>query len=105
MHVDKNCVVFITVASVQKRKGQFNFVKLLEHLNIPYQYWIVGRGEDEDIIKQYVAEHCTIVGEDKKQQGDTKTSIKSEVRTRLFILVKAIKKGLEKLNFDISLSY
>lgn len=56
MRVDNNCVVFITVASVQKRKGQFNFVKLLEHLNIPYQYWIVGRGEDEEIIMQYVEE-------------------------------------------------
>lgn len=60
MNISDDCIVFITVASVQKRKGQFQFIKLLEDINITYQYWIVGKGEDEDIIKQYVREHGMI---------------------------------------------
>jgi len=76
-----------------------NFISLVDqerfHISV---FGITNTGPN----KQYVAEHCTIVGEDNRQQGNTKTSFKSEVRTRLFLLVKAIKKGLEKLNIDIS---
>lgn len=45
--------VFITVASVQERKGQFSFVKIIEELNIDCQYWIIGQGNDVDRILQY----------------------------------------------------
>ena len=41
-NVADDCKVFITVASVQERKGQLAFVKVLGKLNINYQYWIVG---------------------------------------------------------------
>lgn len=53
--VSECCKVFITVASVQERKGQLAFVKLLKHLNIKdFQYWIVGKGQDEAAIEEYI---------------------------------------------------
>jgi len=57
MNVNNDTIVFITVASLQERKGQFTFIKLLEQLDINYQYWLVGTGPDEVLIKQYVLEH------------------------------------------------
>lgn len=47
-------IIFITVASVQERKGQFRFLKLLEKLNLDYQYWILGEGPD----KQRIIDYC-----------------------------------------------
>lgn len=55
--VSDDCKVFITVASVQERKGQLAFVKMLEKLNINYQYWIVGKGPDEAAIEEYIKTH------------------------------------------------
>lgn len=53
-----DCKIFITVASVQERKGQLDFLKLLSSLPIDnYRYWIVGKGPDETVIKQYINEH------------------------------------------------
>lgn len=52
--VQDECRVFITVASVQKRKGQFAFLDVLSKLNVDFQYWIVGKGPDEDAIRQYI---------------------------------------------------
>lgn len=46
-------IVFITVGLVIGRKGQMSFLKLLQRLSIDYQYWIIGRGPDEEIIRQY----------------------------------------------------
>lgn len=51
-------VVFITVASVQERKGQMKFIKVLQNLNIDYRYWILGDGPD----KQKVIEYCRETG-------------------------------------------
>jgi glycosyltransferase involved in cell wall biosynthesis len=48
--------VFVTVASVQERKGQFLFVKIIEKLSNDYQYWIIGQGSDTDRIQQYCLE-------------------------------------------------
>lgn len=45
--------VFITVASIQERKGQLRFIKLLETLNIDYQYWIIGSGPDKVQIQKF----------------------------------------------------
>lgn len=55
--ISDNCKVFITVASVQERKGQLAFVKLLKNLNMDYQYWIVGKGPDEVAIDEYIKEN------------------------------------------------
>ena len=55
--VRDNCKVFITVGSIQKRKGQSTFLKLLIKLNIDFQYWIVGKGSDEEVIKQFIEKH------------------------------------------------
>lgn len=55
--VADECKVFVTVASVQERKGQLAFVKVLERLNIDYQYWIIGKGPDEVAIEAYIKEH------------------------------------------------
>lgn len=52
--ISDNCKVFITVASVQERKGQLAFVKLLKNLHMDYQYWIVGKGPDEVAIDEYI---------------------------------------------------
>lgn len=55
--VAEGCKVFVTVASVQERKGQLAFVKVLEKLKIDYQYWIIGKGPDETAIETYIKEH------------------------------------------------
>lgn len=55
--VHDDCKVFITVASVQERKGQLAFIKILEKMSFNYQYWIVGKGPDEAEIIKYIADH------------------------------------------------
>jgi len=52
--VGQNTIVFITVGLVVDRKGQFSFLKILESLNIDYQYWIIGNGPDFNMIKDYI---------------------------------------------------
>ena len=54
MGADDDTKVFITVASIQPRKGQFDFVKVIEKLDIEYQYWIVGDGSEYEVIKRYI---------------------------------------------------
>lgn len=54
MGVANNTKVFITVASVQERKGQLRFVQLMNYLkDEDWQYWIVGKGVDEQPIRDY----------------------------------------------------
>ena len=55
--VGNNTIVFITVASLQERKGQLAFIKVLEQLGIDYQYWLIGQGPDKEIIERYVNDH------------------------------------------------
>ena len=58
MGIPDECKVFITVASVQKRKGQLDFLKLLSILPMDnYRYWIVGKGPDESAITQFINDH------------------------------------------------
>lgn len=54
MGVKETTTVFITVASVQERKGQLRFTQLL--YNLPFkdwEYWIIGKGPTEGNIKEY----------------------------------------------------
>lgn len=55
--VPDKCRVFITVASVQERKGQLTFLRYLSKLNIDFQYWIVGSGPDVVKIQNFVEEN------------------------------------------------
>lgn len=58
MGIPDECKVFITVASVQERKGQLDFLKLLSTMPMDnYKYWIVGKGPDEIAINQFINEH------------------------------------------------
>lgn len=58
LNVGENCFVFLTVASLQERKGQLAFIIILEQLGIDYQYWMIGNGPDKERIDSYVNEHC-----------------------------------------------
>ena len=55
MGVGDQTLVFLTVASLQERKGQLAFMKILEQLNIDYQYWLIGLGPDKEIIEQFIS--------------------------------------------------
>lgn len=57
MNVSNTTIVFITVGLVIDRKGQFDFLKILQYLNIDYQYWIVGQGPDYEPISKYAKEN------------------------------------------------
>ncbi len=54
MGATENTVVFTTVGLVIDRKGQLDFLKILQSLDIDYQYWIIGKGPDCKKIMQYV---------------------------------------------------
>jgi glycosyltransferase involved in cell wall biosynthesis len=54
LSVGDNTTVFLTVASLQDRKGQLAFLKILEQLEIDYQYWLIGLGPDKDAIEEFV---------------------------------------------------
>lgn len=58
--INDNTIVFITVASIQERKGQLKFVKFLYESQIEnYRYLIIGKGDDHYIeeMKHYIEEH------------------------------------------------
>lgn len=57
LRVKEGTIVFISVGLVIDRKGQFAFLKFLQSLGIDYQYWIIGRGPDEEPIKKFVEEN------------------------------------------------
>lgn len=56
-NVQEDELVFMTTGVVIDRKGQYDFILALEQLGINYQYWIIGRGPDEQKIVDYVAAH------------------------------------------------
>lgn len=63
MGVKESTKVFITVASVQERKGQLRFTQILKDYDGgDWEYWIVGKGPDELAIKDY----CELNGIDNK---------------------------------------
>lgn len=47
-------IVFITSGLLIDRKGQLSFLKILHKSGINFQYWLLGKGPDWDIIKQYI---------------------------------------------------
>lgn len=55
--VKDGTLVFMTTGVVIERKGQFDFMLALEKLGINYQYWIIGKGPDEQKISDYVTLH------------------------------------------------
>ena len=56
--VTDGTIVFISVGLIIERKGQFDFLKILQSSRINYQYWIIGKGPDEDLIRHYVEENA-----------------------------------------------
>ena len=54
MGVSNSTLVFITVGLVIDRKGQFDFLRILQSLGIDYQYWIIGKGPDVEKIEKYI---------------------------------------------------
>lgn len=52
-NVSDDTIVFITVASIQERKGQFRFVKFLMNCDFDFQYWIIGEGKDKEKIRDF----------------------------------------------------
>lgn len=54
LDVNESQMVFITVGLVIDRKGQFEFLQILESLDIDYQYWIIGKGPDYDKIHDFI---------------------------------------------------
>ena len=57
MGINDGTYVFISVGLIIDRKGQLDFLKILQTLGINYQYWIIGKGPDEVAIRQYVKEN------------------------------------------------
>lgn len=57
MNVTEHQIVFITVASLQERKGQFEFLKRIKDIKLPFQYWMIGKGKDEEAIIQFIKEN------------------------------------------------
>lgn len=55
--IPEDTIVFLTVASVQNRKGQLLFLKDLANLKRDFRYIIVGEGPDIEAIKQFSAEN------------------------------------------------
>lgn len=53
----KQTFVFLTTGVIINRKGQFDFLRVLEGLGIDYQYWIIGKGPDEEKISDYIDSH------------------------------------------------
>lgn len=50
-------VVFVTVGSLQERKGQYKFVQYLKNVNLDFQYWIIGGGIDYQKIDSFIKEN------------------------------------------------
>lgn len=57
MNTDDSTIVFLTVASLQERKGQLAFLKILEQLDIDYQYWLIGQGPDKEAINEFISNY------------------------------------------------
>lgn len=55
--VKDNQIVFLTIASVQERKGQVRFLHFLKNLQLDYQFWIIGDGPDMPKVKQFINEN------------------------------------------------
>lgn len=57
MGVTDTTTVFVTASSVIRRKGQLDFIKVVEQLDMDCQYWIIGKGPDYENCVAYCEEH------------------------------------------------
>lgn len=55
--INNDTIVFVTVASIQERKGQLRFIKVLEKLNVKFLYWIIGEGPDKSKVRNYIIDN------------------------------------------------
>ena len=55
--INDKTTVFVTASSVIRRKGQLDFIKVVEQLNIDCQYWVIGKGPDLENCVAYCEEH------------------------------------------------
>lgn len=55
--VKDTTIVFVTASSVIRRKGQLDFIKVVERLDIDCQYWVIGEGPDYENCVAYCDEH------------------------------------------------
>lgn len=46
--------VFITIGSLQHRKGQLDFMNQLKDCGIDYEYWLIGSGPDKEEIEKWI---------------------------------------------------
>ncbi len=56
-NIPDGSTVFLTVASIQQRKGQLAFLKDLKDSGLDYIYWIIGKGPDQERIQKYAQEN------------------------------------------------
>lgn len=54
LNIPNKRLVFVTVGVVIERKGQLKTLKLLMQLGIDFEYWIIGKGPDEETITNFV---------------------------------------------------
>lgn len=45
--------VFLTVGSLQQRKGQYDFMRLLKESGLDFEYWLLGDGPDRQKIREW----------------------------------------------------
>lgn len=57
MEIKDTTCVFVTASSVIRRKGQLDFIKIVEKLSIDCQYWIIGKGPDYENCVSYCEKH------------------------------------------------
>lgn len=57
MKIKDTTTVFVTASSVIRRKGQLDFIKIVEKLSIDCQYWIIGKGPDYENCVKYCEKH------------------------------------------------
>lgn len=55
--VSEKTVIFLTVASLQKRKGQLDFLGRLVRSGLDFRYWLIGNGPDFDLIRRFAEEN------------------------------------------------
>lgn len=55
--VNDETKIFITVASIQERKGQLAFTKIIKEYKGDWQYWIIGDGPGKDELAQYIEQN------------------------------------------------
>lgn len=99
MNLSKILIVVPSFNSGGTISSLINFVSLVDktrfHISV---FAITNSGPNKD----FVAEHCEIIGESSNKNGQKNHSFKSKLRTKILSVVKSIKKQIEKMGIDIS---